>query len=135
MPTKAAYRYLPHTADVEYVAFGKNINEAFGNAALALFNTTAYIGALQKSTGKEKTVGIKAKSDNIEDLVWRGLQLCLSEADCASGYICPDMLKSALQTLHITEFGGLTGWSFTENETVHPCWDRQFAGMLTAFDA
>ena len=63
------------------------------------------------------------------------LSLCLSEADCASGYICPDMLKSALQTLHITEFGGLTGWSFTENETVHPCWDRQFAGMLTAFDA
>ena len=30
------YRILPHTADAKFQAFGKTLDEAFGNAALAL---------------------------------------------------------------------------------------------------
>lgn len=32
------YKYLPHTADVKFRAYGKTLQEAFQNAAFALFN-------------------------------------------------------------------------------------------------
>jgi len=33
-----AYDYLPHTADVKFRAYGKTLEEAFSNSALAMFN-------------------------------------------------------------------------------------------------
>ena len=33
-----SYEYLPHTADVKFRAYGKTLEEAFANAAFALFN-------------------------------------------------------------------------------------------------
>jgi len=32
------YEYLDHTADAKFLAYGKTLEEAFGNAALAMFN-------------------------------------------------------------------------------------------------
>lgn len=32
------YKFLPHTADVKFRAFGKSLEEAFSNAALAMFH-------------------------------------------------------------------------------------------------
>lgn len=32
------YRFLEHTADAKFQAFGKSMEEAFGNAALAMFS-------------------------------------------------------------------------------------------------
>ncbi len=32
------YEYLEHTADIKYLAYGKNLEEVFENAALAMFN-------------------------------------------------------------------------------------------------
>ncbi|MBI5804096.1 archease [Candidatus Pacearchaeota archaeon] len=32
------YKFIPHTADIKFRAFGKNLNEAFGNSALAFSN-------------------------------------------------------------------------------------------------
>ena len=32
------YEYLPHTADVKFRAYGKTLEEAFANAAFALYN-------------------------------------------------------------------------------------------------
>ena len=32
------YKYLDHTADAKFQAFGKSLEEAFENAALAAFN-------------------------------------------------------------------------------------------------
>ncbi|MDI6793042.1 MAG: archease [bacterium] len=37
MPQKR-YEYLPHTADAKFRAYGQTLEEAFGNAALAIFN-------------------------------------------------------------------------------------------------
>ena len=31
------YEFLPHTADVKFLAYGKTLEEAFQNAALATF--------------------------------------------------------------------------------------------------
>ena len=36
MATKSRYRILPHTADGKFQAYGRTIEEAFGNAALAM---------------------------------------------------------------------------------------------------
>ena len=33
-----SYEYLPHTADVKFRAYGKTLEEAFTNAATAMFN-------------------------------------------------------------------------------------------------
>ncbi len=33
-----SYEYLPHTADVKFRAYGKTLEEAFTNAAFALYN-------------------------------------------------------------------------------------------------
>jgi SHS2 domain-containing protein len=35
-PAMDRYRFLPHTADGKFQAFGRTLEEAFGNAALAL---------------------------------------------------------------------------------------------------
>lgn len=32
------YKFLPHTADIKFQAFGKSLEEAFSNAALAMFS-------------------------------------------------------------------------------------------------
>ncbi len=51
------YEYLPHTADVKFRAYGKTLEEAFSNAAFALFNvmvdTTAVKGKTTKNIAAE----------------------------------------------------------------------------------
>ena len=32
------YKYLPHTADAKFVAYGNNIDEVLENCAIAMFN-------------------------------------------------------------------------------------------------
>ncbi len=81
MASRAGYRYLPHTADVEFVAFGHNIEVAFGNAMMALFNTMADIRALEKSNSRARVVKVRVKAHSPEDLAWKALQRCLSESD------------------------------------------------------
>ncbi len=57
------------------------------------------------------------------------LTLPLSPDECGSGYVSPEMLKMALETIH-ADFGGFNGWSFSSNEAVHPSWDQQFSDIL-----
>ena len=38
MPVKKKYEFLEHTADVYLAAYGKSLQEAFENAALAMFD-------------------------------------------------------------------------------------------------
>ncbi len=54
------YKYLPHTADVKFRAYGKTLEESFRNAAFALFNimvdTTAVKGKIRlniKASGND----------------------------------------------------------------------------------
>ena len=42
------FRYLPHTADIQFQAFGNTLEEVFANSALAMFN------AMSTSKVKEK---------------------------------------------------------------------------------
>ncbi len=83
---RKGYSFVNHTADVELVARGKSLNEAFKNAVLALFDTSADISKVKKSKGKIKVIKIKEKSDKLEDLLWSTLQDALSNADSMGVY-------------------------------------------------
>ena len=46
------YEYLPHTADVKFRAYGKTLEEAFTNAAAAMFNVMTDTTAVKEKTTK-----------------------------------------------------------------------------------
>jgi len=55
------YEYLPHTADVKFKSYGKTLEEAFSNAALAL---TEVITDYNKVEAKvEKTIEIESEDE------------------------------------------------------------------------
>jgi len=52
------YKFLKHTADIKFQAFGKTIEEVFENSALAMFNSM-HEGKVKEKTKKEFGVGGK----------------------------------------------------------------------------
>lgn len=75
------FRYIPHTADVAFFAYGKNFREALENAGFAMFNLMFDIKKMKKSEGKIKNVDIKERASEKKNLVWYLLQKALSEVD------------------------------------------------------
>lgn len=54
------FKYLDHTADVKFQAYGKTLNEAFSNLILATTNVLTDVNKIQNNV--EKTIKIKAKT-------------------------------------------------------------------------
>ena len=63
------YKFLTHTADVKFRAFGKNIEEMFANSALAMFSSM-YEGKVKEN----RTSKIKAKGKDFESLLYNFLE-------------------------------------------------------------
>jgi len=82
------YEYVEHTADVEFVARGKTLEELFNNALLAQFETLADIRKVSRSVSKEQTFTISEKARTTDDLLWFVLQdaLSISDAEGLYGY-------------------------------------------------
>ena len=63
------YRYLSHTADVKFRAYGQNLEEAFVNAALAMFNvmveTSKVKGNLSKKIAAIKGFTVEETAHNV----------------------------------------------------------------------
>ena len=53
------YEYLPHTADAEFLAYGKTIEEAFSNAAEATFGILIDPSQIKSEIKKEFTIEAK----------------------------------------------------------------------------
>jgi len=81
MPRIHGYRYVEHTADVEFIAYGKTLNSLFKDALLALFDTAADLRKIAKSKKPRTTILISDRAHTIEDLLWYVLQDALSAAD------------------------------------------------------
>ena len=64
------YKYLSHTADAKFKAFGKDIDEVFVNSALAMFNI---LGDTSKVKNKRKKK-IEINSGNHEQLLYDFLE-------------------------------------------------------------
>jgi SHS2 domain-containing protein len=64
------YKYLQHTADAKFKAFGKDIDEVFVNSALAMFNILGDTSAVKSKKNKK----IKINSGNNEQLLYDFLE-------------------------------------------------------------
>jgi len=73
------YKYLDHTADIKFQAYGKTREEVFENAALAMFNVIIDTEKVSGDTARE----IFLKSPDLESLLvdWLSELLYLFEVD------------------------------------------------------
>ena len=63
------FKFLPHTADIKFQAFGSSLKKVFENSALALFNTF-YDGKVKE----KKKFKIISRGHDIESLLYNFLE-------------------------------------------------------------
>jgi SHS2 domain-containing protein len=73
------FKYLEHTADAEFVAYGKTPDEAFANAARAMFGLVVDFSRVRPGEFRE----ISLTSGTLEDLLfdWLSELLYINEVD------------------------------------------------------
>jgi SHS2 domain-containing protein len=71
------YRFLEHTADVLFEAYGKSFEEALENAAEAMFSVMSHTDRL----AEEKSFTVEEQADSLENLVVFTLSSILSESE------------------------------------------------------
>ena len=64
------YKFLKHTADAKFQAFGKNLEEAFSNAATAMFEIIIKTNKIEKKITKK----IILKARDKESLLYKWLE-------------------------------------------------------------
>ena len=64
------YRFIDHTADVMFEAFGSSLSKVFENAALATFEVQCDLKKVDKKIKKK----IKLKNENVENLLFDFLE-------------------------------------------------------------
>jgi SHS2 domain-containing protein len=82
------FKFLEHTADAKFQAFGKTLDKAFANSALAMFNVM-YKGKVAKKI-KEK---IKVKGNDKESLLYNFLEELLFLLDTKSFFVASAKVK------------------------------------------
>jgi SHS2 domain-containing protein len=75
------YRYLPHTADVEFAAYGNTMASALSNSCEALLNVMLDLKKIKKGSDASGMIRIKESASSPEDLVWFVLQDVLTKID------------------------------------------------------
>lgn len=76
---KKNYRYISHTADVSFFAYGKNYSECFKNSAEAMFNLIFNLKLLKNKKIKSYEIVIVDAAKTKEDLLWFFLQDIISK--------------------------------------------------------
>ena len=62
------YEYLPHTADVQLHAWGKNIEEAFERVTVAMFG---YMTEIEKVEAKRKEIVVAKGTTDLKSLLYK----------------------------------------------------------------
>jgi len=91
------YKFLEHTADVKFQAFGKNTDEVFENSALAL--KEAICGKIKVKDKKEKTINVKGK--DFESLLYNFLEEILYFLD-AENFLIAKIKKIKIDKMKLT---------------------------------
>ena len=73
---KTKFKFLEHTADIKFQAFGKNLNKCFENSALAMINSQ-YKGKVKGKIKKK----VKVKGKDLESLLYNFLEEILFLVD------------------------------------------------------
>ena len=82
------FKFLEHTADVKFQAFGKSLNEAFENSALAMFNSM-YSGKIKARIKKK----IKISGKDYESLLYNFLEELLFLLDSKGFFLASCKVK------------------------------------------
>ncbi|MDE1870536.1 MAG: archease, partial [Candidatus Micrarchaeota archaeon] len=77
----ANFKYVPNTADVAFVAYGKTFKESLENSGAAILNLMFDMKELKKEKGKVKTLRISDVAANKNELTWFILQKIVSKVD------------------------------------------------------
>ncbi|MCL5440382.1 MAG: archease [Candidatus Marsarchaeota archaeon] len=96
----AGYRFIDHTADVEFIAEGRGMSSAFRNSFLAFANTMSDAGKVARSKAPRVLISVEEEEGTLEDLLWAMLQdiLSISDADGVVPY--------AAKSVKVWESGG-----------------------------
>ncbi|MBU0894930.1 MAG: archease [Nanoarchaeota archaeon] len=82
------FKFLEHTADIKFQAFGKSLEDVFKNSALAMFNAM-YDGKVQE---KEK-LKFKVKGKDLEALMYNFLEELLFLLDTKDFFLSKIKVK------------------------------------------
>ncbi len=77
------YKYLPHTADTKFRAYGKTLEEAFANAALAMTNVMVDTAQVKGKTAKK----ITADGSDLQSLLYSFLEKFLILLDSENFFL------------------------------------------------
>ncbi len=69
MEDSSKFKYLEHTADAKFEAYGANMEEAFMNAALATFNIITKTENVKPAIEKEISVNAKRDTSLLYDFI------------------------------------------------------------------
>jgi SHS2 domain-containing protein len=75
------FKFVDHTADIEFIAYGRTEAALFTNALTALFETVADTKALRKAKTKTVRLKIDEKAEKLDELLWYTMQYALSYAE------------------------------------------------------
>lgn len=75
------FRYVPHTADVAFIAYGRNFNETLENSAAAMLNVMFDIKKIEGAKGEARTLRITEHAKSDQDMLWFALQKIVSKVD------------------------------------------------------
>lgn len=84
------FKYLPHTADAKFEAYGKTLEEAFENAAYALFNMIIETKKVEAKIKKNVAI----RSENLESLLYDWLEKFLFLLDTENFLLSEAKVKS-----------------------------------------
>ncbi len=79
---KSNFKFLEHTADIKFQAFGKSVEDVFKNSALAMFNSM-YDGKVND----KKSFKINVKGNDFEGLLYNFLEELLFLFDSENFFI------------------------------------------------
>ncbi|MGC8710373.1 MAG: archease [Candidatus Micrarchaeia archaeon] len=81
MEKRHRFRYLPHTAEIKFKAYGNNFSSAIESAAAAMLNVMLDIKKIERSNAIAGKISIVERASTREELVWYTLQDILSKVD------------------------------------------------------
>ncbi|MFA6023437.1 MAG: archease [Candidatus Pacearchaeota archaeon] len=96
------YKFIPHTADIKFQAYGKNLNEAFENSALAMFNVM-YDGKIKGKIKKK----VNADGKDLEELLYNFLEKLIILMDAENIFLSEIKVKIDSKNFKLT--GELVG--------------------------
>ena len=97
------FKFLEHTADRKFQAFGKTLEEVFENSALALFNII-----YDKKISENKKFKISVKGKDLENLMYNFLEEFLVLID-SKNFLPSKITNFKLNTLRNTPRRGIKG--------------------------